>query len=223
MDILPRILVLHGYTQSCEVIREKLVKHLPNAQYIVTNAPLKLEEEGDGKYGWFPLSKANLQEDNVIVTEDDVSLLANHFINLGWNGHYDAVIAYSQGCLATQILLDRQIIYSDKLLYFCPIPLPPKPLLTLPCTIKTRIYLGEGDVWVPETNTSFLDYHSKSHQECANTENLVIKRHSKGHTIPINKTFREEYAAFLFPKDAASSDDIMKLIRLKKSIVDSLE
>ncbi len=211
-NAMPRILVLHGYTQSAKIIREKLVKFLPTlANYIVPDAPLKLDQtkgvgeegeendDGNKKFGWFPLSKEQLHENGVVVTEDDVTILKDYATIHAWHGHYDAVIAYSQGCLVAQILLERQIITSAKLLYFCPIPLPVQPLLSLPCTILTRIYLGGGDIWVPETNTSFIDYHTKSRQAFANDNHLLeIKRHAKGHTIPVNKPYRTEYGSFLF-------------------------
>lgn len=192
-----KVLVLHGFRQSSAIIRDRLVRHLPkNIEYTVPNAPilLPLEEINEDRYGWFPLTKNQLMEDNVQISETDIEILVTYSKNFA--GEYDAIIAYSQGCMAAQILIDRKIIHTSKKLYIAPIPMPKtqESIFSNECRIPVLIYIGKGDLWVPNEHTSFLDWHEQCHK---NGDLLEIRYHSKGHNIPVTRQYRDEYAAFL--------------------------
>lgn len=193
-----KVLVLHGFTQSSATIQKKLVNYLPKEGFVYTIPDGHISLDNEGHHAWFMLTAEQLQQDQVIVVQKDVDDLFE-YAKQNFGGVYDVVIGYSQGCLAAELLIQSGIVSCDKALFLSPIPLPKDGILltqsTTPRNIKTRIYVGAGDAWVPGQHTSFLDHQRQLLS--ATPQLLDILTHPKGHNIPVNKTYRDQYRDFL--------------------------
>lgn len=157
-----------------------------NVTLIIPNGPLSL---GENCYGWFPLTKEYLTKGTVILENNDIRSII--MSNYGCE-KVDAVIAFSQGCLAAAVLLKYGIIESPKLIAFShispPISFPEEFWLEVDLTkIKTLVYVGKEDNLVSPA-------HSKKFSELF--DGAVIE-HRWGHVIPSTSEYKIQYDKFL--------------------------
>lgn len=168
---MPRYLVLHGYHQSSEVIAKK-IKGLfnKNATFDIPDGPLIVE---DDLRGWFPLSKIDLITGTVTIDENDI----NTVLQCDIQGSYDAVIAFSQGCLTAALLVGAKKVITSKLLLFSPISYPTEwPYIIEASTISAKVYIGEHDTLVP-------NQHSLSFISALGNNDVEVITHRWGHII----------------------------------------
>lgn len=177
-------LVLHGYHQSADVISKKIKDLLPkNSTLIIPNGPLIVE---DGMRGWFPLSKINLETGMVTLDQNDIAVILAHDFEVT---KFDAIIAFSQGCLAAVTLLSTGKIFAPKLLLFSPIPNPVEFPYTLTGGVRSRVYIGmKDDLVAPDHSRAFANILG---------DNVVVVEHRWGHVIPSTGHYKQEYATFL--------------------------
>jgi pimeloyl-ACP methyl ester carboxylesterase len=192
-----KVLVIHGFTQTSAVIHKKLINFLPKKgiDFCAPDAPIILDDEG--RRAWVLLKPADLSDDTVFISQADLELL--YTAAEAFAGAYDTIIGYSQGCLVVQLLIEKGLIRGNKLILINPIPAPknnPDILSGVQSTIKTRLYLGDDDEWVPAKHTSFIDYQTRIHSD--DPSKLEIIHHPKGHKIPVTKVYRDQYKSFLF-------------------------
>lgn len=181
----PRYLILHGYHQSSEIISKK-IKGLfdKNATFDIPTGPLVLE---DGTYGWFPLDKIDLNSGIVTVDHNDISKV----FECGIQGTYDAIIAFSQGCLTAALLVGSGSVITNKLLLFSPIPAPIVwPYVVKSATVNANVYIGQNDTLVSEN-------HSLSFLPVLGDNKVEIIKHRWGHVICTTKAYKEAYHKFL--------------------------
>lgn len=184
---MPNYLILHGYSQSAETITNKIRPLLPkNVTLFVPNAPMRIEQ---GQYAWFPLNKINLFEGEVILDDNDIHTILGH--NLGTKLYeFDAVIAFSQGCLAAMILLGYGAIVTSKLLLFSPIPCPKTLTGIVPDYVETLAYIGEKETFIlPKYVRAFLPGFNK--------DRITVVEHRWGHVIPSTSEYKKQYTLFL--------------------------
>ncbi len=183
MDV-PTYLVLHGYIQSSEIIRKKIKNLLgKNVNLIIPDAPLKVESD---KYGWFPLSKCDLQTGITSVDDTDIKIV----LDMNLPSKVDGVIAFSQGCLAAGLLIGSGKVQTNKLLLFSPIPCPNNWNYTIPNGVDCQLYYGVEDTLVtPARSLLFIP--------ALGNNNIAKFEHRWGHVIPSTTSHRKEYIKFL--------------------------
>lgn len=188
-------LVFHGYSQSPDIIGNKLKKLFPNdTTLLIPQAPLQVD---DGKYGWFPLDRTDLKSGSINISNSDISMIVSCDMEHNSNSMkddeiliVDGIIAFSQGCLAAILLLSVGKIYAPNLLLFSPIPCPKEWEYIIPLGIKCKIYLGAKDDLVSVE-------HSLKVLSALGCNDLEIVKHRWGHVIPSTHDYKLEYISFL--------------------------
>lgn len=178
-------LILHGYRQSADVISKKVKGLFPkDVDLVIPNGPLIVDNEF---YGWFPLERIDLVDGVVTINAEDIIKI----VSCNISGKYDAVIAFSQGCLAAGLLIGSGKVTTHKLLLFSPIPVPSLWPYTLPGgTIQAKIYIGARDTLVSGR-------HSLSFLPALGCNNIEIVEHRWGHVIPSTKEYKLDYNKFI--------------------------
>jgi len=132
---------------------------------------------------------------NIVISDSDINHVLTYNIDEHPDGskpkYYDAVIAFSQGCLAANLLIASNIISTSKLLLFSPIPAPVSwKYIIKDNTVQADVYVGENDDLVtPEQSLLFISM--------LGLNDIKIIKHRWGHVIPTSKEYKILYHEFL--------------------------
>lgn len=188
--LMPRYLYLHGYRQNAAIAAAKINKLFGAAEIIIPNGPLVVEEEFRG---WLALEKSDLQHGNYLYTMDDYQSCSQYLANYlsDQDGNFDAIIGFSQGCLAAIIGLYYGVIKTKKLIFFSPVPIAPEfPLKLQDYSFHILLMVGDNDSLVPPEK-------SQTFTNCLGVNEQRIVRHRWGHVVPSSSPNRQLYQSFL--------------------------
>lgn len=171
-----RILCLHGYLQSAEIMKSKMTKYF-NTKHSVQFLEGcydcgESNSEHEGKKGWWFLDRNNL-----FTRDYDFGTKFLEYIKTNVTEEPDFIIGFSQGCLLATILVDLNIYPSLKgviLIGGSPITDPkyvPKQKLTIP---SLHVVGNNDPICEPKHAQMMMEYYM----------NPEVHVHPGQHVIP---------------------------------------
>ena len=189
-----KILVLHGYYQSSEIISKSIHKLFPlkevkahNLEFVIPNGTFEIvTEEPDKKYGWWP------HPTNGKIFEKHEYFHVNAAIDsvLPLLSDIDVVIGFSQGTVFATILLGKRLLPKCKLAILLSGSdiMDDRYIPKHEIEVKSVHFMGQKDTLVDCAKSLKLAEHYHKAE---------IENHRWGHVVPTAAEFRNRLIAII--------------------------
>jgi hypothetical protein len=172
-----KILGLHGYIQRGEIIHKKLEKLFGKShEFVCPDGPFEVPEGNGEKRGWWFLAGTSSLRtpQNFDYRPDSVPA-----------GHYDIVVAFSQGTIMATLLLSEGVITASKVVLMSPFEIMDKSwadrVAQSPIKLAPIVVIGEKDPLATADESLLIIKYYEGHK---------IYMHKYGHVIPTNKDLK---------------------------------